>query len=160
MTLAVKPEASGATYAQLGEMLGVSSSTTFDSIGRLSRSGMLRPGTRETNRQELRGFVEFGLKHVFPAALGPEARGIPTAYSAPVLRERIDSTRAIVWPDAHGTVRGTSLKPLYPQAPELANREPAIYNALTLVDALRVGRVRERKAALEELDKAMGMRGV
>jgi hypothetical protein len=159
LTLAVRKTAPQATYAQLGEMLGVSSSTTFASVGRLERSGMLRPGTREPNLRELHGFIEFGVKHVFPAAMGPEVRGVPTAYSAPVLKKRIDSTKAIVWPAAQGSVRGTALKPLYPQAPDLAIREPQIYDALTLVDALRVGRARERKAALEVLDEAIGVKG-
>ena len=155
LTLAVRPESADATYAQLGHMLGVSSSTTFASVSRLQRSGMLRPGTHEPNLRELRGFVEFGVKHVFPAAFGPQTRGVPTAYSGPVLKDRFDSTNAIVWPDTQGAVRGTALKPLYPQAPGLANRELKIYHALTLVDAVRVGRARERKAALEALDEAI-----
>ena len=57
-----------------------------------------------------------------------------------------------MWPEARGSVRGTSLTPLYPKATALPEREPEVYNALTLVDALRVGQARERTAALAALD--------
>jgi hypothetical protein len=44
-------------------------------------------------------------------------------------------------------LRGQSLVPLYPAAPRLAGRVPDLYDLLTLVDAIRVGRARERSRA-------------
>jgi hypothetical protein len=49
-------------------------------------------------------------------------------------------------------MRGESLVPLYDGAPQLASTAPELYELLTLVDAIRVGRARERKMATEALD--------
>lgn len=68
------------------------------------------------------------------------------------------SEKPIVWPDAKGSVRGTGLAPLYPKATELPERNPAVYAALTLVDAMRVGQARERNAAMHALDQLLGMK--
>jgi hypothetical protein len=67
------------------------------------------------------------------------------------------SEKPIVWPDAKGSIRGTGLAPLYPKATELPERNPAVYAALTLVDAMRVGQARERNAAMHALDQLLGM---
>ena len=57
-----------------------------------------------------------------------------------------------VWPDPEGTVRGEELRPLYRSAPAAARRDPALYELLALVDAVRAGRPRERKLAVAELE--------
>jgi hypothetical protein len=155
LTLAIKPEAVSTSFGKLGECLGLSSSTTFESMKRLENSGLVRPGSREPNLRELRNFIAHGVKHAFPPELGREVRGIPTAHSGPVLKDLFDATKPIVWPDVGGSVRGTGLTPLYPGATRLASREPEIYSALTLVDAIRVGQARERNAALDALDKVL-----
>jgi hypothetical protein len=46
----------------------------------------------------------------------------------------------MVWPHAKGTVRGESLTPLTPTAPEAAQRDEALYRVLALIDALRISR--------------------
>jgi len=157
ITLAIKGDAPSATYSELGHALGVSSSTTFEAVKRLQSSGLLRPGTREPNIRELRNFLAHGARHAFPPVLGREARGVPTAHAGPPLKALFDSAKPVVWPEAHGSVRGTGLTPLYPKATELPDREPAVYCALTLVDAVRVGQARERNAALAALDKVLGV---
>lgn len=157
LALALERSAQPLTYSALGHLLGVSSSTTHQAVSRLQGSGLLRPGTREPNVQALRNFLVHGVRHAFPAALGREARGVPTAHSGPVLNETFDSGSPVVWPDVRGSVRGTALIPLYPQATKLPVNDPKLYGVLTLVDALRMGQVRERNAAMAALDKALGM---
>ncbi|MEG7523780.1 MAG: hypothetical protein M3H12_11860 [Chromatiales bacterium] len=41
--------------------------------------------------------------------------------------------------------------PLYKSAPGAAKRDPALYELLVLVDAIRGGRARERELAIKEL---------
>jgi hypothetical protein len=65
------------------------------------------------------------------------------------------SDRTLVWPAAEGTVRGDSLTPLYPAAVGLPTRDPALYEILTLVDAIRVGRARERALARKLLPERL-----
>lgn len=157
LALAVERSGQPLTYNALGHMLGVSSSTTHQAVSRLQDSGLVRPGTREPNLQALRNFLVHGVRHAFPAALGREARGVPTAHSGPVLNETFDTGRPVVWPDVHGSLRGTALTPLYPQATKLPVNDPKLYGALTLVDALRMGQARERNAAMAALDAVLGM---
>ena len=82
---------------------------------------------------------------------------MPTAHSGPVLSPLLDSATTMVWPDPNGESTGVSLTPLYPRATELPRKAPQIYDALTLVDALRVGQARERNAALSALDEVLGV---
>jgi hypothetical protein len=56
-----------------------------------------------------------------------------------------------VWPHPEGATRGVALEPLYPSAPVAALRDPALYELLALIDAIREGRARERKLAEDEL---------
>jgi hypothetical protein len=41
------------------------------------------------NRQAVLEFLVHGVRYVFPAVLGPEAQGVPTAAAAPALAERL-----------------------------------------------------------------------
>lgn len=45
------------------------------------------------------------------------------------------------------------MEPLYPTVAEAAIQNEKLYELLALVDALRVGRVRERELAAVELEK-------
>jgi hypothetical protein len=60
-----------------------------------------------------------------------------------------------VWPHPEGKKRGIALAPLYETVPEAALRDHALYEKLALVDALRDGRVRERKLAEQEFKKLL-----
>jgi hypothetical protein len=52
-----------------------------------------------------------------------------------------------VWPYAEGAVHGYALKPLHKNASQAALGDPALYELLALIDALRDGRSRERALA-------------
>jgi hypothetical protein len=52
-------------------------------------------------------------------------------------------------------VRGIALAPLYKTVPIAAMRDPALYEELALVDALRDGRTCELKLAEQEIKKLL-----
>ena len=88
---------------------------------------------------------------------GPGA-GIPTSHSAPPLAKRIGSEEndQYVWPHDEGEVRGQGISPLYPTAPDAARRDAKLYELLALIDALRVGRARERSSiAAQEIESRL-----
>jgi hypothetical protein len=145
-----------ATFSHVGEVLGVSASTAFMSVQRLQATGLLRPGSHEPNKRELLSFLEHGVKHAFPASMGREVRGVPTAHSGPALSGMIEDVAPVVWPDPEGVARGMGIAPLYPNATQLPSRSPKLYAALTLVDAMRVGQARERSAARSALMAGLG----
>ena len=80
---------------------------------------------------------------------------MPTGYAAAPLNRLIapGSEPAPVWPHAEGTVRGLSLAPLYPSAPQAALKDERLYALLALFDAIRSGQAREREAAQKLLDE-------
>jgi hypothetical protein len=99
-----------------------------------------------------------GLRYVFPAKPGPLVQGLPTSYAGPALAGRIgfDKSEMPVMPLLHGPARGPEISPLHHAAPAAAQADQKLYDYLSLVDALRTGRARERKLAVEALEKMMG----
>ena len=141
-------ESVGKSYAWLAEALGMSPSEVHAAVRRAAAAGLVSPD-REPNARALCEFVLHGLRYVFVAELGAVTRGFPTAYAAPPLSEQITPGQDLppVWPDPDGPVRGEACQPLYPAAVGAARRDSALYELLALVDAVRIGRARERRLA-------------
>lgn len=140
------------TYDSLRRDLGISVSTAHGAVERLSAAGLMYPHARKVNRSALLEFLEHGVRYAFPAIAGArKVRGVPTAHAAPALGSDIVSQHVVVWPDKNGSSEGESLEPLYNKATALPERCRSVYDMLTLVDALRIGRTRERKIAVHML---------
>lgn len=140
-----------ATYQALADALAISPSTVHQSVARLRQAGLVHSSKQEVIRTAVLEFLEHGVRYAFPGSLQPSTRGIPTAHAGPALASRIAADEPMVWPSDRGQAFGAAVTPLYERAPEMPERSPGIYWLLTLVDALRVGRLRERKEALEML---------
>ncbi|MFH0900356.1 MAG: hypothetical protein V2A73_06985 [Pseudomonadota bacterium] len=143
------------TLEELAAALSISVSEAHAAVKRATAAGLLRPD-RQANRTALVEFIVHGMKYVFMPRRGPLTRGMPTAHGAPPLDTLVGSTAEPppVWPDADGTVRGESFEPLYRSVPKAAKKDPQLYQALCLVDAIRGGRARDRAIA-EKLIKEM-----
>jgi DNA-binding Lrp family transcriptional regulator len=140
------------TFQGIHASLGISASTAHDAVQRLQSAGIVYPHERKVNRHALLEFLEHGVRYAFPPMVAEgRVRGVPTAHAAPPLAGEIVSSEALVWPHPKGEATGESLLPLYDRAVELPERCPSIYEALTLVDALRAGRARERKLAAQKI---------
>ncbi len=113
------------------------------------------PGKPRPIIQACAEFFIHGLKYIFPAKLGEMARGIATSYSAPSLKREIvaGNDPIPVWPYGEGEERGVSLLPLYSCVPESVSKhpDPLFYDLLTLLDAIRSGRAREKQIAIQKL---------
>ncbi len=155
VAVALRLAAGSATLAQLGEELALSTSQVRTAIERLIAAGLVRPGSRELNRLAFSEFLIHGARYAFPAELGSEARGIPTAHSAPDLADEIDADEQCVWPCQDGDVVGRALTPLYAGAAKLRDSSPFTYRLVALFDAVRAGSARERKLAIAKLEKAL-----
>jgi len=102
--------------------------------------------------ERLLAFITVGVPVAFPVIYGPESRGVPTAHSAPPFSPYVAvDAEPLVWADAEGAGRGTALVPLYPRAPALSRTNPPLYELLTLVDSVRIGRSRETTIAIDVL---------
>lgn len=143
------------TFRELASGVGLSLGEAHNSRKRLEAAGLVQPGGARTNVTGSLEFLGAGVPYVFPGLLGPETRGVPTAFSAPPLSDQIQAEETVVWPSAEGTVRGLSLQPLCAGAPGTKGSNPALYRLLTLVDGIRIGRARERRLATEHLERLM-----
>jgi hypothetical protein len=140
-------------FAPLARALHVGAATAHRAVGRLIEARLVDPSDRRVRPLALRDFLAHGLPHVFPAQPGPQALGVPTAHSAPVMADLIAAQEgdALVWPSSRGSVRGSSVDPLHRSVVSAALENRGLYDLLALADALRLGRARERKIAHAEL---------
>ncbi|MCK4746293.1 MAG: hypothetical protein KAT15_04630 [Bacteroidales bacterium] len=141
--------------ADLAQSLQISPSEISEALNRCKIGGLMDSKKRKIHLNSFREFLVYGLKYVFPVIPGPLVRGIPTAHSAPPLNIHIASDEYYVWPFALGHFRGQSIEPLYITVPAVVNDDPQFYELIALVDAIRVGRAREYKIAVEELQKRL-----
>lgn len=152
LAVCVCPDATW-SFQSLSDWMGVGRSYLFYALERAAASGLYRAEARAVNRLGLMEFIEHGARWSFYAQLGGRVRGVPTAHSGPVLAAQLasEAAGAVVWPAAAGAVVGQGLDPLYPQAASTVERAPELYTALTLVDAVRLGRRRDSELAVREL---------
>jgi hypothetical protein len=141
------------TYRSVSAATRISASEVNAAIQRAILSGLLvkpdansRPRPIKTSLLE---FVEHGVRYAYPAERGEPARGIPTAFAAPLFDDVLASEGELppVWPYAHGSVLGYTLSPIYKTAPFAAATDPILYELLVLVDVFRIGRQREKSIA-------------
>lgn len=145
------------TYAALGEALAMSASEAHASVKRAVASGLaVAPARGEWSpvRPNLLEFMVHGVRYIWPATPGPVKRGVPTAFGAEPLASHLAVApgEAPVWAHPTGSAKGPTLSPLYRTAPQAALADPALHRLLALLDALRVGRARERNLAATLLD--------
>ena len=144
-------------YAELGQALGISASEVHASVRRLLQARLVDPETKQVRREALRNFLVHGVPYAFPASPKEITRGMPTAWAAPVMVQNFGASDQVspVWPDPQGSVQGASLQPLYASVPGAARRDPELYQLLALVDAMRIGRARERALAEKEITQRL-----
>lgn len=137
--------------------LGISPAEVSMALERARRVGFLDAKKKSVMKAPFLEFLLHAVKYVFPAEPGPFRRGIPTAHSAPPLAKRIvsEDNDQYVWAHDEGKVRGQCIPPLYETAPDAARRDPKLYEFLALIDALRVGRARERGIAAQEIESRL-----
>lgn len=137
----------------LAEALGMSQSEITQSLNRSKYAGLIDEARKKVNRIAFNEFIIHGLSYVFPQQPGAIVRGILTAHSAAPLNQIISASEKYVWPYARGNERGQAVIPLYNSVVEAAMKDNDLYELLALVDALRIGRVREKELAKTELKK-------
>lgn len=151
------------TYDQLASSLKTSTSVVHQSLKRCEVSRLyhgnyrLHQYPRQVMREALFEFLVHGVKYVFPATVGNVKRGIPTAHSAEPLKDllMVGESMPYVWAFPKGKVKGQEIQPLYKHLPEVVGEDRRFYEILCLVDALRIGKVREQDLAIAALKERL-----
>jgi DNA-binding Lrp family transcriptional regulator len=145
------------SFAALAKELGMSASEVHASVARLGEARLVNVTSRKVNRKPFLDFLKCGVPYVFPARLMETTRGVPTAWASGPMAKVFSKSKdnVPVWPEPEGTVKGQALEPLYPSVPFAARNDPTLYDLLSLVDALRIGRARERKFAEKQLEQRL-----
>jgi len=144
----------------IAKALKLSPSEVSEALNRCKIARLIDGKKKSVNPNSFKEFLIYGLKYVFPSQPGAIVRGIPTAHSAPPVSENISQGKDIyVWPYSKGTKRGQALEPLYKTIPEVALKDKTLYELLAITETLRVGRAREIKIAVEELEKRLKYAG-
>ena len=136
---------------QTAAALNMSQSEISESVARSKYAGLLDSKGKKVMKLALMEFLQFGVKYVFPQRPGAIVRGIATAHSAAPLNSIIVSEEHYVWPSGKGNLRGQAIMPLYPSVVDAVQKDEMLHELLALVDAIRVGRAREKEIAINEL---------
>jgi hypothetical protein len=146
--------------------LCLSPSQINSALKRLVTAGLITPyhppAKPKPIIQACEEFFAHGLKYIFPEKLKEIVRGVPTSYAAPSFKQQLVGNDPIpVWPYGEGTERGVALKPLYPSVPESVTKhpDPLFYDLLTLLDAVRSGRAREKHIATQKIAEILASFG-
>ncbi len=140
-------------YRDLAHHLNLSLSEISDSLRRSHLAGLIDESRKKVHRQKFFEFIEHGLAYVFPQQPGSLVTGIPTAHSHPVFEKIFPADIAYVWPHDEGRKRGLSITPLYKGVAGAVKKDELLHLLLAAIDMLRVGRVREKKKAIDVLGK-------
>jgi hypothetical protein len=142
--------------SDLAYSLQISASEITEVLNRCRIGGLVDSKKRKVHINSFKEFLIYGLKYVFPVEPGAIVRGIPTAHSAYTINEQIASGNDIyVWPFAKGNQRGQAIEPLYKTLPAVVKDDNLFYELLVITDTIRIGRAREIKIAIEELEKRL-----
>ena len=144
--------AQGWKYESLEQELKLSKSAIFRSLNRCAGARFISKKTySQFYAKNVLEFLQHGVQYMFATEPGKVTRGIATAHSAPPLKGLIRSeTEVYVWPYAKGKERGQSIEPLT-EAIASIEADAELYELLTLIDAIRIGRTREKQLASDLL---------
>jgi predicted transcriptional regulator len=149
------PKNSNWKLMDLVSSLHLSQSEISESLNRSSFAGLIDVSKKKIMRLSLMEFIEHGLQYVFPQHPGALVRGIQTAHSHDFIRKKIMSSEIYVWPDSEGNVRGQAIEPLSKSVIKAVKEDKLLYQLLSLIEVVRVGKTRELKIAINELKKTI-----
>jgi len=138
------------SYRSLADRLCVPHPMVQRALARAEDAGLYSAERREVHVPHFEEFAIHALRFVAPAQLGALVPGVPAAWAAEPMASAIHSSGEEpppVWPHARGRVRGQTIEPLHPAAPEAVEGWLELGEILALLDSLRAGDARVRQVA-------------
>ena len=95
----------------ISRTLNISASEVSEALERCRIAKLIDSSKRRINVLALEEFLIHGIKYVFPVQLGTIARGVPTAFSASPIKDKIcQGSEVYVWAYKFGTVKGLTCR--------------------------------------------------
>lgn len=143
---------------QLAESIKISPGEISKSAKRLLASKLLvhRKGVYLAEKSALKDWLCYGVRYAYPVENAGYGRGTPTAWNCPLIEsEIVPPTPPVVWPVSGGAVDGSLIRPIHESVSFAASNDQLLYEALSLVEAIRLGKPRELKIAREQLSNLL-----
>lgn len=143
----------------IAEAIGISAGEVSKSTRRLVASRLVveRDGSVFAESGALLEWLCYGVRYAYPQQSTGYGRGMPTAWNCPILTsDMMPPDPPLVWQQAGGSVEGILMQPFHEAVPYAAAQDELLYRALSLIEAVRVGKPRELAIArnlLKELIK-------
>ncbi len=142
----------------IANAINISPSEVSEALNRCVIAKLIDSKKRTVHINALMEFLIYGLKYVFPVEPGAIVRGVATAHSASPIKEHFATSEDnYVWAYAKGKQRGQAIEPLYKTLPAIIEDDKPFYELLTIIDTIRIGRAREVKIAIKELEKRLNV---
>jgi predicted transcriptional regulator len=135
----------------LAAELCISKSEISESLSRSKYARLLDFSKRKANAAAFLEFLSHGIRYVYPAIAKGRQKGFLTAFSAAPLNKKIASQAIVVWPSENGNAFGDSIEPLYPAVVPAIQKDKTLYEIMSLIEAIRIGKAREIVLAENEL---------
>ena len=142
-------------FKDLAKALYISPAEVSESLYRSSLAGLVNHQRKRVFRKNFIEFLQFGLPYVFPQAPGAMTKGLATAHSHPYFNENIISEDVYVWPDLNGKVYGQAIEPLYANQVSAVKEDKKLYEVLSMLEVIRVGKNREKRIAFDYLESLL-----
>ena len=136
--------------------IGISASEFSKGLKRLEASSLLvaRNDQRFVEPNALLEWLCYGVRYAYPAQSSGFGRGMPTSWNCEYLvSEMVSPTPAMIWQQPGGEVEGVIIEPIHASAPFAASQNELMYQALAVIDAIRLGKPRELAIARDILTK-------
>lgn len=134
--------------------LDISASEVSKGARRLLAARLLveREGAYHAEANALTEWLSYGARYTFPVEEKGYGRGMGTGWTCELVKSDIvPPTPGTIWASAGGRQEGVIVEPIYRSVPLAASKDPMLYEALALVDAIRMGRPRELAIARASL---------
>ena len=138
----------------LAASLDISASEASKGARRLIAAKLLteRNHTYHAEMNSLFEWLSFGVRYAFPTEKKGYGRGMGTAWTCDLVKtEIVPPSPGTVWETPGGRQEGVIIEPFYKGVPLAASQDPNIYQALALLDAIRLGKPRELAIARANL---------
>lgn len=130
----------------LGEMIFISHGEVSKSTKRLITARLVveRNGKVFAESNAMLEWLCYGVRYAYPQENTGYGRGMETSWNCKAINsDMVPPSPALVWPIPQGSMEGILIEPFHKSVPMVAGQDELLYEALSLIEAIRGGKPRE-----------------